>query len=126
MAEKEHICTRMVDIIEATGASVANFEKNAAEKGVKVSAGYLRKAAKNDISIGIDLVEYFLAQFPDVNPGWLVTGTGLSRNTEEKGTLAKDMRQVLENTINILRNENTRLLNIVELAMKRGGTDSAQ
>lgn len=88
MAEKEHVCTRMVRIIEENGLSVAQFENEAAETGIAVSGGYLRKAAKKGTNIGIDLLDYFLAKFNHVDANWLITGSGDSGKIEKKGTAA--------------------------------------
>lgn len=80
MTKKEHICARMVKVIEDTKNSVRSFETKAANQGVKVSGGYLRKAAKNNTNIGIDIIDYFLDQFPDINPAWLLKGIGNVKN----------------------------------------------
>lgn len=123
MDEKPHICARMVEIIEASGQSVAQWEEDAKEKKIKVSGGYLRKAAKKHINIGIDLVEYFLAQFPDVNVEWLIKGVGVSRNTEKnkekaptdiKSALSlKDLPQEVLMVIDDLSHQNKKLVDIV-------------
>lgn len=78
----------MVKIIEESKISVASFEEDGAKKGIKVSGGYLRKAAKNGTNIGIDLVDYFLDRYPEINPGWLLKGVGNIRMDEEKHTAA--------------------------------------
>lgn len=62
-----------------------------------------------------------------VNGHWLLTGEG-QMFVEENSTLATknpDLKKQMEDTISYLRQENTKLLNIVELALKRGGTDGA-
>jgi hypothetical protein len=110
LAEKQHICARMVEIIEGAGMSVAKWEQDAAEKEVKVSGGYLRKAAKNNTNIGIDLVDYFLEQFPDVNVEWLITGRGLRRNTDKKVQPQQNSSEADKANLNLaLQNNNTLL-----------------
>ncbi len=86
MAEKPHICSRMVEFIESKGLTVTDWEKEAMEANVKCSVGYLRKAAKNGTSIGFDLVEYFLSYFKDVDVHWLITGIHLRSITDKNST----------------------------------------
>jgi hypothetical protein len=129
VAEKPHICARMVEIIEASGQSVAQWEKDAKKNNIKVSGGYLRKAAIKHINIGIDLVEYFLAQFPDVNVEWLIKGVGVSRitdknreksTTEIKSSLSlKDLPGEVQMVIDDLSYQNKKLVDIVaELVLR--------
>lgn len=86
MSEKQHICDRMIEVIEKNLVSVASFEKKAADSGLKVSGGYLRKAAKNQTNIGVDLIDYFLGVYQDVDAHWLLTGKKISGNTDKNNT----------------------------------------
>lgn len=120
MKKQEHICTRMVKIIEGKGLSVAEWEEKASFSGVNVSGGYLRKSAKNDIAVGHKLIEYFLDQFQDVDANWLLTG---NEDMKEAGNgigwlqplsiLQKDMDRLradaenLKQRIEVLENEGT-------------------
>lgn len=107
----------MVDVIEAKKASVASFEKNASTAGIKLSAGYLRKAAKNRINIGVDILEYFLGEFPDVEAEWLISGKGNQYKAKEKHTAATKMSEAavlvalegFRDQINFLSAENSKL-----------------
>ena len=85
MSEQEHICTRMIQIIEQSGLVVTNFEEKWKKEG-KISVGYLSAAAKNNRNIGIRLIEHFLEEFPYTDVNWLITGkhVRLRDNTQSK------------------------------------------
>lgn len=46
------------------------------EKKLGMSGGYLMKMYKQKASIGSDSIEKLLSFFPDLNPNWVITGTG--------------------------------------------------
>lgn len=81
--KKEHICSRMVGILEKRGLTVGKWE---AEN--KISNGYLRRSAKEGTNIGLDVIENFLDSFPEVDVNWLITGKELGINTDKKHTAA--------------------------------------
>lgn len=83
MEAPEHICSRMIQVIERKGLVLTNFEEKWKNEG-KISVGYLSSAAKSNRNIGIKLIEYFIEEFPEVDVNWLLTGKYLSRNTGEK------------------------------------------
>jgi hypothetical protein len=140
LESSEHICTRMIAFIKAKGHVLSHWEAEQHKAGKGFSVGYLAKAASKNITIGLNLVEEFLAVFPEVDAYWLITGKELRRNTEEsakKLTAATNNEDAAVNggmtssdylyeTVQILRAENMKLLNIVELALKRGGSNGAE
>jgi hypothetical protein len=73
----------------------------------------------------LDKMEQIFSSFPELK---VSVGKHLGIITEEKHTPATKSDEagvidVLERTVGILRDENMKLLNIVELALKRGGAD---
>lgn len=125
MADKEHICTRMIRHIEAQGLRVTNWEEKQRECGVKISVGYLARAAKDGTSIGMWLVDNFLSSFPDVEVDWLVTGNGNRLKSEKKHTDAtnsdeaavteeKRLIKTLEHAVAVLDRDNEKLWALVE------------
>lgn len=62
---------RLVYFIDSKGI---NFNKLSIEIGV--SNSYFSKMVRNNASIGSDILEKILRKFPDLNPSWLLTGSG--------------------------------------------------
>lgn len=60
--------SRLIQIAENYGLSVAEFERKAG-----LSNGYIKNFKG---SIGSDKIEYLLSRFPEIDPGWLLTGEG--------------------------------------------------
>lgn len=81
-ALEDHICDRMIQIIESKGLVLTKFEEKWREEG-KISVGYLARAAKQKTNIGINLIDNFLQEFPDTDVQWLITGV-LPRNEKPK------------------------------------------
>lgn len=49
---------------------------NTVEKRIGLSTGYLSKQVSNLASIGSDILEKIFQAYPNLNPGWLLTGQG--------------------------------------------------
>ncbi|MGQ2983700.1 S24 family peptidase [Flavobacterium sp.] len=62
---------RVGEYIEAKGISYYAFENS-----LGASRGSISKAVKDGKSIGSNVLEKILATYPDINPGWLLTGEG--------------------------------------------------
>lgn len=65
------ISKRVGEFIEATGISYYAFENS-----IGASRGAISKAVKDEKSIGSNVIEKIMAQYPQINPTWLVTGNG--------------------------------------------------
>lgn len=77
---------------------------------------------------GFDFFQRFVLAKTSINIEWLLTGEGDMWNEKHTAATNSDeaaVKQEMERTITILREENMRLLGIVELAIKRGGSDGA-
>lgn len=77
---------------------------------------------------GFDFFKRFIQAKTGISLYWLITGEGemYEKNIQpqQNGSDAA-VKATMEKTINILREENMKLLNIVELALKRGGSNGA-
>lgn len=63
--------TRLKEFIDYKQVSL-----NAFDKLIGAANGYIGKAIKNNASIGTDVIEKIISIYPDLNPGWLLTGEG--------------------------------------------------
>lgn len=73
---------RITQYLEHAGLSENEFRRR-----VEWSQGLLGKAAKRGSPIGSDKLERVLRTFPDINPEWLLLGSGpMVRNPKEKST----------------------------------------
>lgn len=77
--------------------------------------------------MSVDKLEHIFSKFPDLK---MIVIQKLISENDEKHTAATNIngaavKEALETTISILREENMKLLNIVELSMKRGGSNGA-
>lgn len=62
---------RIKEYIDYKGISVRLFEKS-----IGMSNGSFASQLKNDKTIGVDKVENILHIYSEINPDWLLTGTG--------------------------------------------------
>jgi phage repressor protein C with HTH and peptisase S24 domain len=65
------IINRIAQYIDTEGIS-----KNAFDKIIGAGNGYIGKQITNDASIGGDVIEKIICNFPKLNPIWLITGEG--------------------------------------------------
>ncbi len=71
---------------------------------IKVGNGYTSKQAKSNASVGSDVLERIIETYPDLNPLWLITGTGnMTLEIKESGEPLPDygetIDEILENKI---------------------------
>jgi phage repressor protein C with HTH and peptisase S24 domain len=65
------VSRRVGDFIEASGISYYAFENS-----IGASRGAISKAVKEEKSIGSNVLEKIMGQYPQINPEWLLTGKG--------------------------------------------------
>lgn len=70
---------RISHYLKAIGVSENEFTRR-----TEWSQGLLGKAVKNGSPVGSDKIERVLRAFPDLNPGWLMTGDGPMENADAK------------------------------------------
>jgi hypothetical protein len=82
----------------------------------------------DDKFIQLDTLDKILNKHPELGEriAKYLYGVFVKNITPATKTAEPGVKEALENTIKILREENSKLLNIVELALKRGGTDGTQ
>jgi hypothetical protein len=121
LEEKEHICHRMIQVIEGKGLILTQFEEKWKEEK-KITVGYLARSAKENRSIGIKLIEHFLDEFPDTDVHWLITGKHLSINTDGNSTpvgkLPDEIQRLLETLINNNNGLMERIKELTGLALR--------
>lgn len=71
------VLNRLKEYIDAKGLSIAYFEKS-----IGMSNASFGKSLKNNGAIGSDKLENILRVYPEINPGWLLTGRGSMLKTE--------------------------------------------
>lgn len=81
VAETDNIGKRILEILKEK-----KIKPTPLEEELKISRGYINRAAENNTGLGSDIVEKILLKFPDINAYWLITGVYLSRNTDENLT----------------------------------------
>lgn len=62
---------RLKQLIDYLGMSITAFESR-----IGVSKGALAKPIKNEKTVGVEVLEKILVEYPDVNLDWLVAGIG--------------------------------------------------
>lgn len=72
------IVRRIKQFIDAKGISIASFERS-----IGMSNASFGKSYKNGGAIGSDKIENILSVYPDINPSWLLTGSGKMLKSEE-------------------------------------------
>jgi hypothetical protein len=83
----DNIGKRILGILKEKGMKPTPFEDR-----IEISRGYLKRAAENGTGLGSEIVEKILLEFPGTDAYWLITGTYLSRNTDDNLTdLTKNM-----------------------------------
>ena len=108
------ISERVKLFIEHKGITVNKFSDN-----VGTSNSYFNKLIKNNTTIGSDKIESILRAYPEINPEWLIIGSGnmlknqnidivLENNTnnslcKKENEILKMNIKVHEETINMLR-----------------------
>lgn len=75
MSEVLSITERIVQYLDIKKVTKQAFAEDS-EHGKPFDKGLLQKTIKNDGTIGTYVVEKFLRRFPEVNPYWLILGTG--------------------------------------------------
>lgn len=65
------VSRRVGQFIEATGISYYAFENS-----IGASRGAISKAVKDEKSIGSNVLEKIITRYPQLNPNWLLTGSG--------------------------------------------------
>ena len=90
------VVARLKQFIENQGVSYNSLD-------VKLGAGkgYIGKQIKNQGSIGSDVLEKLLSQYPELNPKWLLTGKGQmltqnERTQEECQACVEKERKIIE------------------------------
>lgn len=87
MADNQSIKFRLIELIKALGMSQRRFEQ-----ACGFSNGYINNIKK---SIQPDKLQSIVLNFPNVNPGWIMTGDGSmmrqrTYETEEEGRSTAD------------------------------------
>lgn len=80
----ETTVSRIKKYIDDKGISVKKFEES-----VGFSNGAFASQYKNNKTIGVDKVENILLIYPDISPGWLLTGQGPMLKAQEVQTSQK-------------------------------------
>jgi hypothetical protein len=71
MATKEKTIERIFMFIDYVDMSVHQFGNS-----VDLANGYLGRMRKNNGSVGSDILEKILIEYPNLNAEWLITGIG--------------------------------------------------
>jgi|SRR5699024_11138876 len=53
-----------------------NISLNSFDKKINASNAYIGKQIRKRASIGSDVIEKIISEFPEINPVWLITGEG--------------------------------------------------
>lgn len=62
---------RIIDFIKYKGMSVRQFDIS-----IGAANGYTLRMAKNNASVGSDVIERIVKEYPSLNLVWLITGKG--------------------------------------------------
>ena len=89
---------RIVDFIKYKGMSVRQFDIS-----IGAANGYTLRMAKNNASVGSDVIERIVKEYPSLNLIWLITGKGPMLNEDLENGLQNSMD--LENFISTRVNE---------------------
>jgi hypothetical protein len=93
------IIDRIIEFIKYKNMSMRAFDIS-----IKVGNGYTSKQSKSKASVGSDVLERIIDTYPELNPLWLITGTGnmiiTIKNSEEPlPDYGKSIDEILENKI---------------------------
>lgn len=83
------VSRRVGEFIEAIGTSFYAFENS-----IGASRGAISKAVKDEKSIGSNVLEKIIQQYPQLNPNWLMTGNGdmFVEGTQNQGVTTYKLR----------------------------------
>lgn len=76
------ITKRIVQYLDLKDVTQQEFAEDSTH-GKAFDKGVLGKSIKNDGIIGVYVVEKFLRKFPEVNPYWLILGSGEMHNQKQ-------------------------------------------
>lgn len=72
------------------------LRRTAIEKALGLSNGYLGKMKSRKASIGSDVIEKIILNFPNINANWLITGNGEMLLTDSKTSVGKKENETEE------------------------------
>lgn len=86
------IVNRLIKYIEYKGLTVNKFASN-----IGVSNAYFSKMAKNNGSIGSNILEKIVSDCPDLNLYWLLNGEGdMMKKNKDMGSCAEHEKKIIE------------------------------
>ena len=93
------IIDRITDFIKHKNMSMRAFDMS-----IKVGNGYTSKQSKSGASVGSDVLERIIDTYPELNPLWLITGSGnmiidFKNSDEPLPDYGKSIDEILENKI---------------------------
>lgn len=92
---------RLRQFIEHTGKSITSFEAS-----IDVSKGAIAKPIKNKKSVGAEVLDKILSNYPDLNLEWLVSGFGeMLKNKPVAQPQAQVKSSESDNLITITKDE---------------------
>lgn len=111
---------RIMQVISALNMSARQFDIS-----IGTANGYILRMEKNNASVGSDVIERIVKQYPQINLVWLITGTGdmfksdfqqnkvrTSKEIEAfindtlKAKLSKDKQALLDEILNEINDSN--------------------
>lgn len=99
---------RIMQVISALNMSARQFDIS-----IGTANGYILRMEKNNASVGSDVIERIIKQYPQVNLVWLITGKGdmfLTESTESKTRNSQEIEAYINNTLKSKLSKNKKYL----------------
>lgn len=88
---------RIMQVISALNMSARQFDIS-----IGTANGYILRMEKNNASVGSDVIERIIKQYPQVNLVWLITGKGdmfLENSTESPKRSSQEIETFINDTL---------------------------
>ena len=116
----ENLIDRIYKIIDYKSISVYEFSKR-----IHVSNGYLSKQRTNNANIGSHIIEKIVREFPDINPIWLLMGSGnmIRENINQGANVVSGIDKMADNNHIDFNKSSVMVQRIVDILDKDRFTD---
>lgn len=85
---------RIIQLISALNMSARQFDIS-----IGTANGYILRMQKNNASVGSDVIERIIKEYPQVNLVWLITGKGdmfIDKQSESKSRSAEEIEAYID------------------------------